>query len=193
MEIEPKYLDISFTSVGIRNSQKRLESLIAEAAVEPINEFENELRDNFDLVEAIVRHRIARVIAYWCKNKHDPVIPLMSDRMSDITNASKNDVTLEEFYSAEVSSALQSLAVMMGLEVPADYEPRRDVFADELGRIGYQAARVTEEPDEEYEADDDELSVDAVPDDTDVQPDDEGLSDAELDSTDNQPDDAFSF
>lgn len=150
--IHPKYLDISFESVGIRNSQKRLKGLIAETAVQPVKEFEDELLNNFDLVENIIRQRIARVIAYWCEYKHDPVAPRLTDMMSDITNATKNDVTLAEFYATEVKYAMHSLGPSLGLNVPADYEPRMDVLADALSQIGSrQPERVNEKPNEDNE------------------------------------------
>lgn len=80
--------------------------------------------------------------------------------MGDITNASKNDVTLEEFYAAEVKSAMQSLAPMLGLDVPDDYEPRLDIFADVLSKTGYQPEPVIEEPDDEYAPVDEKDSFD---------------------------------
>jgi hypothetical protein len=100
------------------------------------------------------------VIVYWCKHKHDPVVPRLGDRMSDITNAGKNDVTLREFYIAEVKSALQSLAFTLDLNVPADYEPHLDIFADALIQTGHQPEPVTEQSEDDYASLDDAFSFD---------------------------------
>lgn len=161
VQIDPRYLELSFDSVGIRNSQKRLESLIAETAVEPIIEFETELRNDFDLVETIIRHRIAHVIVHWSKNKHDPAVARLDNRMSEITNASKTDITLSEFYIAEVKSALHSLAPTLELNVPADYEPPLDIIADALIQTGHQSEPGTEQSEDDHAPiNDDAYSVD---------------------------------
>jgi hypothetical protein len=121
MNIDPKYLEMSFEAVGVRNSQKRLKSLIAEQAVEPLNAYQDELVNRFDLVAEILMKRIAQTVAFWCQHKHDPLVPNIDDMMSDITNSSKNDVSLRDFYASEVKSALYTLAPMFGLEMPDDY------------------------------------------------------------------------
>lgn len=163
--------------MGIRNSQKRLESLITETAVQPIEEFDSELRDNFDLVEAIIRLRTARVIAHWSRNKHDPVAPRVNDKMGDITNASKHDVTLAQFYTNEVKSALQSLVLPLGIDVPADYQPRLDYLADALNDLGSQPELMTEEEEDEDILDNNDMSVD----------DDEYSLDAMMNTIEDQP------
>jgi hypothetical protein len=80
--------------------------------------------------------------------------------MNDITNASKNDVTLKEFYIAEVKSALDSLALTLEFDVPADYEPELDIFADALIQTGHQPESVTEESEDDYTSTDDTFSFD---------------------------------
>ena len=121
MNIDPKYLEMSFEAVGVRNSQKRLKSLIAEQAVEPLNQFQDELINKFDLVAEIMMKRIATTIAFWAQHKHEPTAPHMDNLMSEITNSTKNDVTLKEFYASEVKAALYTLAPMFGLEMQDDY------------------------------------------------------------------------
>ncbi len=150
MNIDPKYLEVSFESVGIRNSQKRLKGLIAEVAVQPIKEYENELLNNFDLVEAILLRRISHAITYWCQNKHDPTVPRLSNMMSQITNASKNDLSLEDFYTSEVKYAMYSLGPTLGLNVPADYEPSIQFFADALAEIGNNQPELMQDDESDY-------------------------------------------
>ena len=128
MEIDPLYLEISFEKAGIRNSQKRLKSLIDELVVEPLKEHQDALADKFELVQEIVLKRVAAVIGYWCQYKHDPVLPALQDMMSDITNSRKNDVTLKEFYINLVTNAMHSLAPILNLEVSDSYT----VATDEL-------------------------------------------------------------
>jgi hypothetical protein len=119
-----KYLEISFDSAAVRDSQKRLKSLITELAVDPLKQF---TLTDFDQAEDIVSKRVAAVIAYWCRNKHVPVSPKIHDKMSDVTNTSKgDDDTLEDFYIEEVRDALDVLGLMMGFSVPEDYEPKTD-------------------------------------------------------------------
>ena len=43
MNINPKYLEISYEKTGIRNSQKRLTELIEDTVVEQLKEFQDEL------------------------------------------------------------------------------------------------------------------------------------------------------
>ncbi len=81
--------------------------------------------------------------------------------MGDITNASKNDVTLAQFYISEVKSALQSLALSLDLKGPADYEPRLDNLAEVLSELGSQPELITEETDDDAPLDD-EFSFDAI-------------------------------
>jgi hypothetical protein len=155
----PKYLDISFESVGIRDSQKRLKGLIAEAAVQPVREFESELLNNFELVENIIRRRIALVIAYWCEHKHVPATPRPDDLMSNITNASKNDMTLREFYATEVKYAMHSLASSFGLNVRSSYEPALDVLVETLNQLGGRLLNGTETLGADDDALDDDMSA----------------------------------
>jgi len=82
--------------------------------------------------------------------------------MGDITNASKNDVTLAQFYITEVKSAMHSLVLPLGLNVPADYQPRLDNMADALSELGSQPELMTEESDDEDIPVEDEFSFDAV-------------------------------
>jgi hypothetical protein len=120
MNIDPQYLDISFEGIGVRNSQKRLKSLINDLAVEPLNQYQDPLLNRFDMVQEIVEKRVAAVIAYWCQHKHDPVRPTSQDMMSAITNSTRVDMTLEEFYVTEVKNAMHTLAPTLGLVVPDD-------------------------------------------------------------------------
>lgn len=126
MDIDPLYLEMSFEKAGIRNSLKRLKSLIEELAVEPLKEHQDALTDQFDRVQEIVLKRVAAVIGHWCQNKHDPVLPKLQDLMSDITNSRKSDVTLKEFYINAVTNAMHSLAPVLNLEVPDTYTPGTD-------------------------------------------------------------------
>ncbi len=128
MTIDPKYLDISFDRAGVRNSKKRLKELIAKLAVEPLEAYQSELSGEFDAVEEIVAKRVSAVITYWCQYKHDPVKPGLQDMMSDITNSSKDDSTLESFYIDQVKDAMHQLAPTFGLDVPESYA----VLTDEL-------------------------------------------------------------
>lgn len=127
MNINPTYLEMSFERVGIRDSQKRLRELITEVAIEPIKDYSDELQHKFSLVEAILKKRIAHVIAYWCVNKNDPKTPNPQDSMSSITNASKNDSTLEDFYYSQVEGGMRELAPLFGLEMPENYSLSNDV------------------------------------------------------------------
>lgn len=122
MHIDPKYIEISFDGIGVRNSQKRLKALIADLAVEPLKDYHDELNHKFSLVEEILAKRVALVIIYWCQHKHDPVKPTSKDMMSSLTNSTKNDSTLEEFYFDLVKNGMYSLAPLLGLEIPDTYE-----------------------------------------------------------------------
>ncbi|MDX1991243.1 MAG: hypothetical protein SF029_02570 [bacterium] len=126
MNIEPKYLELTLETSGIRDSQKRLKSLIEDFAVTPLKKHQEDLSDQFELVEEIVRKRVAAVIAHWCQHKHSPVAPSSRDYMSEITNATKNDVTLEEFYVSEVKQSLYTLAPILNFSVPDTYTPKTD-------------------------------------------------------------------
>ncbi|MEM6529258.1 MAG: hypothetical protein AAF653_13250, partial [Chloroflexota bacterium] len=81
------------------------------------------LLHKFAIVEDIVARRIAATIGYWLLNKHAPAKPVASDMMSTFTNASKNDVTLSEFYTGQVRGAMLHLAPVLALEMPDEYEP----------------------------------------------------------------------
>ena len=122
MNINPNYLELSFEKSGIRNSQKRLKELITEVAIEPLKAYQDDLRHKLSLVEEIVTRRVAKTIIYWLQHKADPIKPESYDMMSSITNASRNDVTLEEFYFTEVKNGIYSLAPILGLEIPDPYE-----------------------------------------------------------------------
>ncbi|MGB1288859.1 MAG: hypothetical protein ACPG7F_20165, partial [Aggregatilineales bacterium] len=126
MNINPMYLEISYDKAGVRDSQKRLKELISEVAVNPVQDYQDELVNHFDMVEAILTRRIAAVIAYWAQHKHDPIVPKSSNLMSDITNASKNDITLKEFYIQQVRAGMHELAPILGLAIPDDFTPSLD-------------------------------------------------------------------
>lgn len=121
MNINPNYLEISFEKSGIRNSQRRLKELIIEVAIDPLKAYQDELQHKLSLVEEVVTRRVAKTIIYWLQHKADPVKAESSDMMSTITNASKNDVTLAEFYTTEVKNGIYSLAPLLGLELPDPY------------------------------------------------------------------------
>ncbi len=141
MYIDPKFFEMTFEAVGVRNSQKRLKSLIADQAVEPLNHFQDELHYNFELVAEILMKRIAKVIGFWCQHKHDPIAPQIGQMMSEITNSAKNDVSLGDFYKSEVKAAIYNLAPMLALEVP-------DTFTISTDELEY----VLLELEEKYEA-----------------------------------------
>lgn len=121
MTVDPKFLDIQFEKAGVRNSLKRLKSLVEELAVEPLKQHQNELSGDFEQIEEIVHKRVANVVTYWCVNKHDPVKPTSQALMSDITNARRTDVTLEGFYIEQVTNALHILSPVLQVGVPQDY------------------------------------------------------------------------
>lgn len=121
MTVNPKFLDITLDTAGIRNSLKRLKSLIDEFAVDPLKFYQDELTGDFPLIEEILLKRIANVISYWCINKHDPVKPTSQSLMNDITNARRVESTLEQFYQDQVASALHTLSPIMRFNVPDDY------------------------------------------------------------------------
>lgn len=170
MNIDPKYLAISFEGVGIRNSQKRLKSLIVELAVEPLHQYVDTLSSQFDLVEAIVLKRTAAVIAYWCQHKHHPASPKSHDLMSTITNSTKNDITLEAFYLNEVKAAMYTLAPVLSLDMPDPYTPRKtddlEYALMELEEMQYLSGAAAPERHEEDEPDDDELDFSTFEDET---------------------------
>lgn len=128
MNTNPQFFDISFERVGVRNSLKRLKDLIEQLAVEPLKTHHRELSSDFDKVEEVLLKRIAHVITYWAINKHDPVKPTLNALMSDITNARRDDMTLEQFYIEQVINALHILSPIMNFNVPDEYE----VMTDEL-------------------------------------------------------------
>src|SRR5690606_14800851 len=84
--------------------------------------------NKFDLIAEILMKRIAKAIGFWCQHKHDPVAPQIEQMMSEITNSTKNDSSLGDFYKSEVKAALYTLAPMFGLEIPTSYA----VSTDEL-------------------------------------------------------------
>ncbi len=122
MTINPTFTDISFENIGVRNSQKRLKQLINDLAVEPLKDHSQELMHKFHQVEEILARRIALVIIYWLQHKHNPMKPASSDMMSDITNATHNDMTLNQFYHDQVRDGMHQLAPLFGLEMPYPYE-----------------------------------------------------------------------
>ncbi len=146
MNIDPKYLEMSFETTGIRDSQKRLKVLIAETAVTPLEQYQQALNKNFDLVDEIVRKRVANVIAYWCQHKHVPVSPSLQDMMSEITNATKNDIMLETFYLSEVKSAMYTLGPTLHITVPDDYMPKTDELEFALLELEEKNIRVGVSP-----------------------------------------------
>lgn len=126
MSMDAKYLEIAFDRGGVRNSQKRLKSLITELAVDPLEKYQTDLSGQFERVDTILQKRIAAVIAYWCQHKHDPVKPTSKAMMSAITNSTNRDSTLEEFYAEQVSSALYALAPRFNLSVPDEHKTLPD-------------------------------------------------------------------
>jgi hypothetical protein len=128
MNINPTFLEISFDKVGVRDSQKRLKEMIGELVVEPLKAYQDELLHQLPLVQAIVEKRVAVVISYWSLNKSKPAKPSADSTMSQITNASKNSMTVEEFYKDQVRDSLYSLAPVLALELPDHIE----VSTDEL-------------------------------------------------------------
>src|SRR5690349_13308091 len=118
MNINPSYLEISFDKVGVRDSQKRLKEMIGELVVEPLKSYQDELLHQLPLVQAIVEKRVAAVISYWALHKSKPAKPSADSTMSQITNASKNSMTVEEFYKDQVRDSLYSLAPLLALELP---------------------------------------------------------------------------
>jgi hypothetical protein len=118
MNINPSFLEISFDKVGVRDSQKRLKEMIGELVVEPLKAYQDELLHQFPLVQAIVEKRVAMVISYWALHKSKPAKPSADSTMSQITNASKNSMTVEEFYKDQVRDSLYLLAPILALELP---------------------------------------------------------------------------
>lgn len=128
MNINPNYLEITFDKAGIRNSQKRLKQLIADLAIEPLKAYQDDLQHKLSMVEEVVTRRVAKVIVYWLEHKADPVKPSSQDMMSSITNASRNDMSLEDFYLEQVKNGIYQLAPLFALEIPDNY----DVDSEEL-------------------------------------------------------------
>lgn len=128
MTVDPKYLEIEFEKAGVRNSLKRLKSLVEELAIEPLKQHQEELSGDFETVEEIVHKRVATVVTYWCVNKHDPVKPTSQALMSDITNARRTDVTLEKFYIEQVTNGMHLLSPVLQFGVPEEH----NVDTDEL-------------------------------------------------------------
>lgn len=126
MTADPQFLEISFESAGIRNSLKRLKDLIEELAVEPLKNHHQDLGGNFEAIEEIILKRVANVITYWCINKHDPVKPTSKALMSDITNARRDNTTLEQFYMDQAKNALHILSPILAFGMPEDYESTTD-------------------------------------------------------------------
>ena len=154
MNINPTYLEISFERAGVRNSQKRLKELIRDFAIEPLKKHQDDLRHKLALVEEVVTRRVAKTIIYWLQHKADPVKPESSDMMSSITNASKNDVTLEEFYLTEVKNGIYYLAPILGLEIPDPYEIETEELEYALIELEdtFEEIVFEDEDDEYYEA-----------------------------------------
>ncbi len=121
------YLDLSFDKVGIRDSQKRLKEIIQEVGIDPLEDFQ-ELEGDFELTEQIVSQRVAKVIGYWAVHKPDPItrVPRPQDKMSTITNATREDVSLEEFYLKHVEDGVRTLKNDFYFDVPEDYLPSTD-------------------------------------------------------------------
>lgn len=126
MTADPQFFEISFERAGVRNSLKRLKDLIEQLAVEPLKAHHQDLAGDFDLIEEIVLKRVANVIRYWCINKHDPVKPTSKALMSDITNARRDDITLEAFYVDQVANALHILSPILNFSVPDGYRAITD-------------------------------------------------------------------
>jgi|GEM_PF-956764 len=158
MTVDPKFQDIQFERAGVRNSLKRLKSLIEELAVEPLKQHQNELNGDLETVEKIVHKRVANVITYWCVNKHDPVKPTSQALMSDITNARRTDVTLEKFYIEQVTNALHMLSPVLQFSVPDEYavdtdeleyallELEEQIEAEGLGEIRLSDEQIPDAP-----------------------------------------------
>lgn len=172
MSVESKYLDIPLEGVSVRNSQKRLKQLISDLAVSPLERYQEELTDEFITVEEILMKRIATIIAYWCQHKHDPIKPNLTDMMSDITNSTKNDSTLEEFYLGQVKDALHTLAPIFNFDVPDGYIAKTDELEFALleleEKFDYQAhntGSTNDDDDDDYDDDDyDEADTDEADD-----------------------------
>lgn len=126
MNINPNFLEMSFENIGIRDSQKRLKQLITDLAVNPLRDYHEGLLHKFSMVEIIVAKRIAEVIIHWLQHKHNPVLPRASEHMSEITNATRADVTLKQFFLDQIKDAMLVLAVPLALELPDPYEPESE-------------------------------------------------------------------
>ena len=163
MTVNPKFLDITLDTAGIRNSLKRLKSLIDEFAVEPLKFYQDELTGDFPLMEEILLKRIANVIGYWCINKHEPVKPTSQSLMNDITNSRRVDMTLEAFYQDQVATALHTLSPIMRFTVPDDYVADTDELEYALLELeekviseGIEIAWLSSDPVSEFIDDDDD-------------------------------------
>lgn len=73
MNVDTRYLELSFEKVGLRDSQKRLKEIIQEVGIDPLDNFQDELMEQFELTERIVSQRVAKVIGYWAIHKPDPI------------------------------------------------------------------------------------------------------------------------
>lgn len=147
--LDTKYTEISFDGIGVRNSQKRLAGLILDLAVMPLRQFQDELRGEFDIVQSILARRTAAVIGYWATNKHDPIKPKPSNMMSEITNATKNDVSLETFYINEVNNGLHRLAPTFELDIPDGFVVGTDDLEYVLMDLEDQVEDLADEDEEE--------------------------------------------
>ena len=160
MNINPDFLEINFENAGVRNSQKRLKSLIEDLAVEPVKEFHEDLTHKITLVEEILAKRVAKVIGYWLEHKHEPLVPTSRDMMSTITKPTKFDTTLKEFYLEQVKNGVYTLAPSLALEIPDDYSIDSEELDYEL--IDLEERFVPPDPDyaDEEDYDDFEAQLD---------------------------------
>lgn len=149
MNINPDFLEINFENIGVRNSQKRLKSLIEDLAVDPVKQFHEDLTHKISLVEEVLAKRVAKVIGFWLENKHNPIVPTSKDAMSTITNSTKNDITLKEFYLEQVKNGVYTLAPTLALEIPDDYSFDSEELDYEL--IDLEERFVPPEPTDELE------------------------------------------
>ena len=128
MNIDTRYLEISFDKVGLRDSQKRLKEIIQEIGIDPLENFQDELMEQFELTEQIVSQRVAKIIGYWAINKPEALksAPDLTDRMSSLTNATREDIQLGQFYSRQVEDGVRKLKNDLYFDIPEDYVPSTD-------------------------------------------------------------------
>lgn len=128
MNVDTRYLELSFEKVGLRDSQKRLKEIIQEVGIDPLDNFQDELMEQFELTERIVSQRVAKVIGYWAIHKPDPITsaPNLTDKMSSLTNATREDVQLQQFYSKQVEDGVRKLKNDLYFDIPEDYVPSTD-------------------------------------------------------------------